>query len=166
MPQLSFDYKLFPDVKTNFYLTCGEKQYEIVFSGVTSPAPGCTLLGAIPDVAADGKWHHATFDLLGALQNAQGLTAPTICSDLWVGNQNNHGYLLAGFSGNHASATWYLDNLALSQARGAKLELAMTPRPGTEVEGYSVVVDANPHGLAPDRCRQWSARWHPRRRHS
>jgi hypothetical protein len=151
LPQLSFDYKLFPDVKTNFYLTCGDQQYEIVFSGMKAPAPGCTLLGAIPDVSADGKWHHATFDLLGALQTVQGLTAPTICSDLWVGNQSNEGYLLAGFGGNHASAKWYLDNLALRQARGAKLELSMTPRPGAEVDGYSVLVDSNPHGLAPEK---------------
>ena len=151
LSQLGFDYKLSPDVKVNLYLNCGDKQYEIIFSGNKEPAPGCDLLGQIRGVVADGNWHHASFDLLGALQEAQGLTASTICSDLWVGNQSNEHYLLAGFTGNHASATWYLDNFYMGQPRGAKATIAMAPRPGVAVQGYAVSVDGVPGNLAPEK---------------
>lgn len=151
LPELSFDYRLTPDVKANFYLTCGEKRWELVFSGVKEASPGCELLGEIPGVVADEKWHHASFDLLGALQRMQGLEAPVICSDLWVGNASNKDYLLAGFCGNHAGATWYLDNFLLAQPRGSALELAIAPKPGVEVEGYAVSMDDKALGTAPQR---------------
>lgn len=151
LSRLSFDYKLSPDAKANLYLSCADKQYEIVFSGNKEAAPGCSLLGEINDVKADGKWHPASFDLLGALQEAQGLEAPTVCSDLWVGNLSNRNYLLAGFTGNHAGATWYLDNFRIGQPRAAKATIAIAPKAGAEIEGYAISVDANPDKSAPDK---------------
>ncbi|MEI6500376.1 MAG: hypothetical protein WCP21_05035, partial [Armatimonadota bacterium] len=151
LPELSFDYKLNEDVKANFYLTCAESTYEVVFSGNKEPAPGCKLLGQLPGIVADDKWHHASFDLLGALQEAQGLAVPVVCSDLWVGNLSNKNYLMAGFTGNHASASWCLDNFSLGQPRGSKFELAIAPRPGVEIEGYSVALDNIPTRPAPEK---------------
>ena len=148
LSRLSFDYRLTPDAKVNLYLTQGSKQYEIVFSGLKGPANGCEILGAIGGVVGDGKWHHAEFDLLGALQEQVGLGASMICSDLWAGNLSNEGYLMAGFGGNHAGATWYMDNFYAGQARGTKLDLALTPKTGVEVAGYAVAVDDKPHGAA------------------
>lgn len=146
LSQIAFDYKLTPDVKVNFYLNCGETPYEIRFSGKPTAAPGCTMLGEFTGVAADGKWHHAEFDLLGALQERQGLAAATACSDLWVGNLSNEDYLLAGFSGNHWAATWLLDNFYLGQPAGAKAQVTITPRSGADITGYAVAVDAQPEG--------------------
>lgn len=151
LPLLSFDYKLSPDAKVNLYLTCGGKRYEIVFSGSKTPVPGYELLGQIPQVVADDKWHQARFDLLSALQTARGLTALVNCSDLWVGNQSNEGYLLAGFGGNRQGTTWYLDNFMLGQSQGGKLNLAFAPKSGVQIEGYAVAVDSNPLRPAPEK---------------
>lgn len=149
LSEIQFDYRLSPDVKVNFYLTCGERVYEIVFSGMKTPARGCFPLGQIADVQADDRWHHARFDLLGALVAAQGADVPVIFHDLWVGNRSNEGYLLAGFGGNHWNATWHLDNFVLGRAGGPKLELAITPKSGVEVDGYAVAVDSDPGGQPP-----------------
>lgn len=149
LSQITFDYRLSPDAKVNLYLTCGERVYEIVFSGMKTPARGCFLLGQITDVRADDRWHHARFDLLGALLAAQGPEPPMICQDLWVGNRSNEGYLLAGFGGNHWNATWHLDNFVLGRAGGEKLELAIAPKSGVEVDGYAVAVDDQPEGASP-----------------
>jgi len=149
LSRLDFDYRITPESKVNFYLTCGGKQFEIVFTGHKTPAPGCVSLGQIGDVTADGKWHHARFDLLEALRARIGSGASMACSDLWVGNLSNEGYLLAGFGGNRLATTWYLDNFFAGQPRGSKLEMALTPKSGVEVAGYAVAVDDKPHGAAP-----------------
>ncbi|MEN6644371.1 MAG: hypothetical protein ABFE08_18175 [Armatimonadia bacterium] len=149
LSQLAFDYKLSPDVKTNLYLTVADKPYEVVFSGFSEPAPGREILGQIPGVIADDKWHHASFDLLGALQKKQGLESSTVCTDVWIGNLSNKDYLFAGFGGNGSGATWYLDNFMLGQPGTGKVELAFTPRQGQEIEGYSVTVDQQANKPAP-----------------
>lgn len=149
LSHLSFDYRLTPDAKVNFYLTQADKQFEVVFSGNKEPAPGCEVIGDFGDVGTDNKWHHAEFDLLAALQRRLGLTAAMTCSDLWAGNLSNAGYLMAGFGGNHQGATWYMDNFFAGQPHGAKLEMTLSPRSGAEVTGYAVTVDDKPHGVAP-----------------
>lgn len=147
-PILAFDYRITPEAKVNFYLTTHNGQrYEIIFNGCKEPAPGCIRLGAIEPVIADGQWHHAEFDLLGALQRLLGPNLSTSrVSDLWAGNLNNEGYLLAGFGGNRTGTTWHLDNFYLGKPQGRKLELAIAPQQGQEAMGYAVAVDDKPDG--------------------
>ncbi|MGD9518010.1 MAG: tetratricopeptide repeat protein [Armatimonadota bacterium] len=115
-PLLSFDYKLSPEAKINLYCAINDKLYEVGFSGRQDPAPLAQYVGAIPDVKADGEWHHAEVDLLGMMRKATGAwTADSlVAADLWLGNLNERDYLLAGLGGNQAGTVWYLDNLYLS----------------------------------------------------
>ncbi len=146
LPILSFDYRITSDSKVNFYLTCAEETYEIVFTGYEQPASGCTLLGKIADVKADGQWHHAQFDILAHLQALTPGRSSFNCSNLWAGNASNRGYLLAGFDGNHINSAWYMDRFALGQPQGKDLKLYTLPKSNI-IKGYAVSVDDNPLGV-------------------
>jgi hypothetical protein len=152
LPMLCFDYCLPADgsCKLNFYLTCVGALYEIVFSGPRAGTPQAVQLGAIADVKADGQWHHATFDLLGALRLRLPAGATIRASDLWLGNLCEEDYLLAGFGGNTLGTTLMLDNFALLRPAGREVKLAATPRQGANIKGYSVALDDDPLGPAPD----------------
>jgi hypothetical protein len=147
MPFLSFDYKLPSDAKINLYVTVGDKRYEIVFSGLKTPAPLCTIIGEVPGVLADEKWHHAQFNLLGALEAVLGPEATLQARDLFIGNFNDAGYLQAGFGGNHAGLIYYIDNFFLGKPAGKSIKMAVQPT--AAVNGYGVSIDRDPYGSAP-----------------
>jgi hypothetical protein len=151
-PRLRFDYRLEPDTKVNFYFTCGSRRYELRFSGLEENALGYEMIGSIPEVRADGKWRSVDFDLLGAVQAHQGLTGVTQCSGLWVGNLNNSGYLKAGFGGNRSGAAWEVDNFYLGQPRSGQIAVALTPRPGVEIEALAANVVPASGGPLPDKA--------------
>ena len=145
--RLAFDYRLPAEAKVNFYLATPGKWWEIIFTGLPSPSPQTEVLGRIPGVLADNQWHHAEFDLLGALQAALGSTSVQF-SHLHVGNFNPTDYLLAGFGGNPAGCTWYLDNFYLGTPSEDRT-LLVEARPASEVtiSGCSYSVDQDPHGV-------------------
>ncbi len=145
MGLMSFDYRADPDVAVNLYLTADGDLYEIVFTRPPSGAPQARQLGRIEGVRADGKWHHAEFDLLGHLQQALGRLDNITAEDLFVGNLNERDYLGAGFGANHAGASYYLDNFALlSPSAEATVELELQPGLSGEPSGYAVVLDDQP----------------------
>ncbi|MFO7948067.1 MAG: tetratricopeptide repeat protein [Armatimonadota bacterium] len=149
LSRLSFDYRISPDCRVNFYLTHDDETYEIVFTGPDEPARTCLPLGRIPNVKADGHWHHAEFDLLGHLQARHPGRSSYECSDLWIGNSGNAGYLKAGFGGNRMNATWQMDNFFMGHGGGSSLQLVMSAVE-QKVPGYAVSVDRNPHGTPPE----------------
>lgn len=172
LPRLSFDYRLDPDARVNLYLTANDRPCEIAFSGLRSAAGGRTMLGAIPGVIADGEWHHAEFDLLGALEPmlGEGFTAGQV-SDLFIGNLNSTDYLDAGFGGNHAGTKVLLDNLALYRPSGAgPVQVAVKPASGVTASGWALGIDQDPNGApaqavtSPDGAAELSAagdgRWY------
>jgi len=144
LPQLSFDYLLSPDVKVNLYLTVRDQLYEIVFSGRSTPSAMAEILGAIGDVQADGKWHHATFDLLGHLESKLGSGAAVLARDLFIGNRNDAGYLDAGFGGNHAGAAYSIDNFRLDKPGGREITVAAKGRGSVKPVGYAFSLDRKP----------------------
>jgi len=148
LPRLSFDYRLDPDARVNLYLTAGEQLCEVIFAGAPYAAPGAQLLGTIPDVQADGAWHHVEFDLLGHLEGAGLDGQALIARDLFLGNLTDDDYLDAGFGANHAGATIYLDNLSVYHPAGAELQLAASPLGEAKVEGYAVGL-TDVAGVAP-----------------
>jgi len=142
--RLSFDYRVPPEAKVNFYLAAGGKWWEIVFSGLDSPSPRTGILGRIPGVVADNQWHHAEFDLLGALEQALGPDR-TVFSHLHLANFNQTDYLGAGFGGNPAGCTYYLDNFFLGSPRkDNKVILASAGGSGEQFSSYTVTVDQTP----------------------
>ncbi|MFQ6098576.1 MAG: hypothetical protein ACE5O2_12690, partial [Armatimonadota bacterium] len=86
------------------------------------------ILGKIEDVRADGKWHHASFNLWGHLRRVFGDEEDALrLDDLFFAQRSYDNYLMAGFGGNHAGATYYLDNFALWRPGGATAALSWEP---------------------------------------
>ncbi|HEX8834317.1 MAG TPA: hypothetical protein VF719_08950, partial [Abditibacteriaceae bacterium] len=110
---LFFDYKLAPEVKVNFFFRVNGVYHAAVFSGPTRVRPGGILLGAIADVRADNQWHRAHLPLGDWLRALYPTTSALIVDEVIIGNWDNDGYLMAGFGGNGAGATWMIDNFAL-----------------------------------------------------
>lgn len=151
LPRLSFDYRLDPDARVNLYLTVNNRPCEIAFSGPRQPAESRTMVGAIPDVEADGQWHHAEFDLLGALEPllGDGFSGGQV-SDLFIGNLNSTDYLDAGFGGNHAGTRVFIDNLALYRPGNADtVQVAAKAAGGADISGWALALDQDPGGSPP-----------------
>lgn len=110
-PELSFDIKLTPAAKVDLYFTCQKTQYRLplngpqgaAFQGVTLPAPA--------GVKADGQWHRVTVDLLGMLRERHSEDKLLMVWEPVLANYANEGYLMAGFGGNGAGATYSLRNI-------------------------------------------------------
>jgi RHS repeat-associated protein len=64
-PVISFDYRFTPDLRLNLGLVTEDHCYEIALTGETSPysRAGINLIGKVPGIKADNKWHHAELDL-------------------------------------------------------------------------------------------------------
>ncbi len=143
--RLSFDYRVPRGVLVNLFAKVSGELYEIVFTGRDSPSPAAQILGYIRDVKADNNWHHATFNLRGHLDRVFGFETDLRVQELFFANRNNDDYLMCGFGGNHAGATWWVDNFRLGGTGGDRVELAWQPRKGAEApERYALVVDDQP----------------------
>jgi hypothetical protein len=90
------------------------------------------LVGEVPGVQADGRWHAVQFDLQPswrALWKQRGYKHPTQRAlRLMIGNLSNQGYLLAGMNGNHAGAAYSVSNIALYAARDVDAEAPVVAR--------------------------------------
>ena len=148
MPLLAFDYKVTSDTKVNVYLSIGEKLYEVVFTGLKTPAPLATIIGQIPNIVTDNKWHHAEFDLLGALEATAGPAGVLPARNLFLGNLNDANYLRSGFGGNHAGTIYYLDNFFLGKPAGRAVKIAAQST--AAATGYAAKMDRDPYGKAPE----------------
>ena len=146
LPKLSFDYRLPADgnAKVNLYLRVAGRPCEIVFSGPSRGTPRATQLGAIPNVIADGQWHRAEFDLLGALNRHESTRRTPRARQLWIGNLCEDDYLLAGFGGNYLGTTYHIDNFALDKPAGRQVELSLVPKARSGITEYSIAFDKSP----------------------
>lgn len=172
LPVLAFDYKLTEQAKINLYVEVDNKLYEIVFAGRHDPAPLATIIGQIPDVEADGRWHHASVDLLGLVKKATGAwnASQLIASAVWFGNLNERDYLLAGLGGNQAGTVWCLDNVffvrpvpkttipppAVAGKKVKAVAWAVDRQPATEPERDSAK-QPEPAQVAPSTSGWWWA---------
>lgn len=152
-PMMSFDYRLPADgsVKANLYLTCIGRTYEIIFTGPLEGTPRAEQIGVIEGVQADGKWHRASFDLLGCLREHVPGVNPLRAGDLWIGNlcEGPSRYLLAGFGGNFLGTSYELDNFALYKPGGAEVTLALNPSSDVKVDGWAVSATPDEGAHAP-----------------
>jgi hypothetical protein len=67
-PVLSFDYRLTPEVKLNLYFITNGAWHVVKLTADEPEAANVVTIGSVPDVQADGNWHHAEIDLLALLQ--------------------------------------------------------------------------------------------------
>ena len=115
-PRISFDVKLTEDVKVDLYLHCHGTLYRVALTGSPYGIGPCETLGAFEGVKADGEWHRASFDLHKALKLRHPLDGLLMVWEPLLANHSNHQYLLAGFGGNPAGATYWLRNVKLEES--------------------------------------------------
>jgi hypothetical protein len=108
-PILSFDYRLTPDLKLNLYLYVNGAWHALRLTADEAEAVGVVPIGSIPNVQADGKWHHAAVDLLALLQahypqfKVFQVKELVLCPP-W------ESYTRCGMSGNPRGAQYWIDN--------------------------------------------------------
>jgi hypothetical protein len=129
-----FAYRIEPGAQIDFYLLDIEHlnanpNYDARYEGayrwrLTGPKESnefAPLVGEIPNVQADGRWHSVQFNLQPAWhalmkfhrverERPHNLRA-------MVGNLDNNGYLLAGMNGNHAGAAYSVSDLIVFTPR-------------------------------------------------
>ena len=115
-PTLSFAVKLAPEAKVDLYFRCHGTPYRIVLSGPADGPAGVETLGTFEGVRADGQWHTVRFDLRAALRARHPDDKRLLIWQPELANRSNVGYLLAGFGGNPAGATYWLRGLSWSPA--------------------------------------------------
>lgn len=106
---LNFSYRAPSNVKLNLYALVSNAWREIAWTGgVSTPESNQQTLGAIENVAADGAWHSARFDLAGALAR-QGLSGQKIEALAFAAPARD--YLRQGLGGNPRGARFWLRDL-------------------------------------------------------
>ena len=96
-----------------------DHEHGVALSGPDTGIGGCETLGRFEGVQADGQWHAVRFDLLKALRDKHPLDGLLMVWMPVLANHSNHEYLLAGFGGNRAGATYWLRNVRLETASKA-----------------------------------------------
>ena len=112
MPILSFDYRLDPEARLNFYIHTNGAWHALEFTAEDTASDGLPIAGGIPDVVADGKWRHAEVSLLelmkglypqfGVFQVDQLVLAPP-----W------ESYVRCGIGGNGLGTSCWIDNFRI-----------------------------------------------------
>jgi hypothetical protein len=152
---LYFDYKLQPDVKINIFFRFNGVYHCAVFSGPPRSRPGGVLIGKIADVKAEGlngQWRRAHIPLRDWLRTLYPTLDAFLIDEVVCGNWDNTGYLVAGFGGNGAGATWQIDNLALVGNGPGEAKIAVSGAPAgatwTLDDGVNAPRPAKPTPLA------------------
>lgn len=147
LPLLHFDYKADPGFNVDLHVEVYGVWHSIKFLGTGHAPNEGKALGAIADITADGKWHHASVDLR-ALIEAAGVRMPSRIVNKIVLSGN-------GEDGCRRGATLSIDNLDMVAAGG------LSPRGGMGllkykaeagpigIDGYSLVFDQNPNTVPP-----------------
>jgi len=127
-PTVSFDYRIGPGIKTDFYASIGQRWYRIGFTGddtqFRNTEVGISSIGRIEGIITDGQWHSASFDLnrMLASKTARRDVEEMIMADWRVG-----GYMKLEFGNNPRGASFYIDNFKIR--RGEDTIAAKDNRP-------------------------------------
>jgi hypothetical protein len=114
-PVLSFDYRLDPDVKLSFYFYTNGQWHALKLTADQLPGDDVLAIGEVPDVQADGRWHHAEVNLLELMQQVYPqfkvfqVNQLALCPP-W------ESYARCGIGGNGRGARYWIDNFRIGPA--------------------------------------------------
>jgi hypothetical protein len=116
-PIVTFDYRIGPGIKTDFYARIGDRWFRIGFTGdevqFRNTDVGIASIGRIEGIISDGQWHSASFDLNRMLAEK---TARRSVEELIMANWRVGGYMKLEFGGNPRGASFYIDNFKIRRA--------------------------------------------------
>ncbi|MFA4044109.1 MAG: hypothetical protein HZRFUVUK_000892 [Candidatus Fervidibacterota bacterium] len=114
-PKLRFAYRLQNGVKVNIYFRSGEWWYALVLTGSDEPPIDLRMkvIGKVQDAKADGNWHWVELNLLKAFMNVEPNATSYTIDEIVIGELNDPPYLQAGFGGNTAGMSYWIDEFTL-----------------------------------------------------
>lgn len=141
---VSFDYKLPADLRVDL-LVCFQLAPDPFGGwralGLTDLDSRLPKLGRLPDIQADGHWHHLEFNLSDYLKGDPRLSKSTVVA---------FGFGDRGRYNNPRGAFFHLDNFILTRPGRGKVRLSWSAADETGIAGYSFVLDTHPDTLPPE----------------
>lgn len=141
---LSFDYRIPPDVLVNLYFRLKDKEgfYFVRLTGSDRTGARERQVGDF-NAVADGNWHSARINLGLAMKEQFPEDAQLMLHSMSLG-QLHEGYLQAGLGGNKAGAIYHIDNFRLKAAGGPDLDLTAQTESKDAVE-LCYILDDKPN---------------------
>lgn len=115
-PELSFDYRLTPEVRVNLYLLIDDRWHAVKLTGEQAPWDDVPVIAGVPQVRADGRWHHARVDLLAGLEEIDADLPPATVTQV-VLSPPWESYALCGIGGNGWGTRYWIDNFRIGSSR-------------------------------------------------
>jgi len=134
-PIVSFDYKVPPNLRADLVLAIGGTRYTVRF---TDPN-GTNCIGAVPEVRADGQWHHTEFNLHEILTTALPQAPTYVVTTLQLAD--------TGFQGNADGVEYHIDNFRIAPAASTKagpLEWKLVAADPSGIAAYQHSITALP----------------------
>ncbi len=129
-PVIAFDYRFDPGVKLDLQLNMNGQWWAIAMTDDPSGS-----IGRVPDVRADGKWHHASVNIAPLLKRQQRQGALQVTAVI-VGDRNSRN--------NKKGATANFDNVVIGSVGTVKPVFRWKATDTTGVSGFSYVLDQEP----------------------
>lgn len=114
-PMLRFAYRIPQGARLNLYFRRGDMWYALILTGDDALPMDLRMkiLGRIADVQADNNWRWAKFNLLEAFRKLEPNSPNYIVEEIVIGELNDPPYLQAGFGGNRAGVSYYIDEFSI-----------------------------------------------------
>jgi len=137
-PLVCFDYRMPKPVAVNMQVRVNNTWFEVKMTGSKTAH---REIGGVPDVTADGQWHHVCLDLLELVRKAApGAERYTV---------NSIGFGDPARNGNPKDARWFVDNFMVGGYGRPDAEFAWRSEDITGVAGYAVVFDRQMGTIPP-----------------
>ncbi|MBV9865266.1 MAG: hypothetical protein JO316_07955 [Abitibacteriaceae bacterium] len=138
-PVLSFDYKVSPQIRTNFLVGFQGGTFDIQFTDRDNVMP---RLGTVPNVVADNQWHHTEINLADLLRKARPGAGNYRVDWLALGD--------TGWMGNARGVQCWFDNFQFVPAlHTSPVHATVHLKDITGTQAVSWVQDDKPNTLPP-----------------
>ncbi|WP_454061552.1 hypothetical protein [Candidatus Nitrospira salsa] len=115
-PVIEFDYRMEPEVKTNFFAKVSGRWYMVGLTDdpmeLKRKRVNIADIGSVHGILADDKWHTAQLNLYDMLRTK---TGNVIVEELIMADWDVPGYMKLQFGHNPSGATYYIDNFMISR---------------------------------------------------
>lgn len=114
-PVMSFDYRIAPGVKTDFYLLVDDRWYNLGFTDEPNDFRNRDVnianLGQLEGIVADDQWHSTSVNLYELLRQK---TRNTCVDAIIMADWDISGYMKLEFGHNDRGVAYYVDNFKLA----------------------------------------------------